>query len=91
MDNNKLKKLRELKYSIRRCCGLCAHAKFNFLDHGDVWGICMIHQYEHLKHTDRIRQLSINQFGYCDSFKWNKHIKNNGLNNWTEFLEDGKV
>jgi len=87
MDKNKLEKLRELKYSIRKCCGLCENSKFNFLDCGNAWGICMIHRYEHLKHTEVVRELSINQFGHCDDFKWNNSIKNIGLKDWIEFLE----
>lgn len=87
MDQNKLKKLKEVNYSIRKCCGICEHALLNFFDHGDVWGDCKLHKYEHLKHTDKLRKLSINQFGCCDDFEWNEYIKDGGLNNWTEFIE----
>ena len=84
MDKNKLSKLKKLNYTIKKCCGLCAHAQFKFKQVGNVWGDCKIHVYDHLKHSEHTRQLSINQFGYCEDFEWNEFLVNNS---WMEFLE----
>ena len=86
MDENKIEKLRKINFTIKKCCGLCVHAQFNFLAIGNVWGDCMIHTYDHLKHSGE-KQLSINQFGYCDSFEWNEFLVDSGLSKWKEFLE----
>lgn len=86
MDNNKLEKLRKINFTIKKCCGLCKHAHFNFLQVGNVWGDCKIHTYDHLKHSG-VKQLSINQFGYCEDFEWNEFLVDNGLNKWQEFIE----
>jgi hypothetical protein len=88
MDENKRSKLRSMGYSIRKCCGLCEHAKFNFLQVGNVWGDCMKFTYDHKKHTGR-KYLSINQFGYCQHFKWNQFLVDSGLDKWKEYIENG--
>jgi hypothetical protein len=82
MDANKLEKLRQLPYSIRRCCGSCLH-NMGFKD--TFWTTCSVNDYEHLKHTETGRQLSIYMFGCCPKFSWNPDVKNLGV--WIEFLE----
>jgi len=67
MDNNKLKVLQELPYVIQRCCGLCKFGTFPGL--GSNWGTCKENSYEHQKHSDANRQLSINKFGSCPKFE----------------------
>ena len=64
MDANKEKVLDSIHYEIVPCCGLCIFAKMS----PDGWGICVMHQYEHEKHSDRYREVSISQYGYCESF-----------------------
>ena len=87
MYNNKLKELQDINYVIRKCCGLCSHGKFNFLRSGNSYGTCEIHEYKHLKHTGKKRQLSINRDGYCDKFEWDEIIMDDRLGRWMEFLE----
>ncbi len=65
MDANKLKVLRELPYTVRRVCGLCYHGRFILT----LWGTCDINEYEHQKHTDETRALSIHQYGSCPDFQ----------------------
>jgi hypothetical protein len=68
MDANKLNKLREIGYTIRKCCGRCRHADLNV----NGWGTCTVHFYDHKKHEggnkSSTRELSIHQDGYCDRF-----------------------
>ena len=63
MDANKLEKLKQIKYRIRDCCGLCIHADLA----PDGWGTCLKFTYNHLKHKEE-RQLSIHMFGSCGYF-----------------------
>jgi len=63
MDVNKLKKLHEVDYQIRSC-SIC---KYSIFKHGP-YGNCKLHTYEHLKHTNSTRQLSIHKFGSCKDF-----------------------
>lgn len=69
MDKNKLKVLQDIDYKINRCCGVCKHGDFGYLND---WGTCSIQQYSHLKHSGENRQLSINVFGSCDKFELNE-------------------
>ena len=79
MDTNKLKKLESLNYKIYKCCGLCKHANL----FKDDWSTCTIHSYDHLKHSESTRQLSIFKYGACDHFvakidfdpTWSQFIK----------------
>ena len=67
MDNNKLNKLRDIGYTIRKCCKTCVHSNI-VDDYG--WGTCYLHKYEHKKHIGggkgSLRDLSITAQGYCD-------------------------
>lgn len=69
MDKNKLEKLKEIEYAIRKCCGRCLHADLAV----NGWGTCLLHTYEHKKHEGgdkgSERQLSINQYGHCPEFE----------------------
>lgn len=69
MDKNKLKKLVEIQYKLHDCCGNCVHSK---IKKNSDFGICSIHNYFHLKHTNSKRNLSINRYGSCP-----EHIANN--------------
>jgi hypothetical protein len=62
VDANKAKKLRELEYVIKGTCATCVHGVFR----GDAWGTCLAWQYDHLKHSEATRQLSIHMSGRCE-------------------------
>jgi len=64
MDENKRQKLHDIGYTIAPCCGICANG---FIKSGTDWGVCTVkaHEYEHLKHTDSRRALSIHRLGCC--------------------------
>ena len=66
MDENKLEKLKEVKYIIHNTCTLCQHSSFfsGFTD----WGVCKLHKYNHKKHTESEREMSINRSGSCKDF-----------------------
>jgi hypothetical protein len=68
MDNNKLDKLRDIRYTVRKCCGTCNNACFEFRAE---WGTCKIHEYIHKKHTGKPRHLSIHMYGSCGSYDMN--------------------
>jgi hypothetical protein len=84
MDDNKLEKLRELGYTVRRCCANCIHLLDN--PPSNWWSTCMVHQYEHGKHTDNPRQLSVPYCGCCSKHEfhpqWGKTI-----HSFSEFIE----
>lgn len=68
MDKNKLKKLHEIGYTILPTCGRCANR--NFPDPRSDFGTCSLYDYNHLKHSDNPRKLSIHRSGSCkDGFK----------------------
>lgn len=66
-DINKLQKLQEIGYKIRVSCNSC-----KFFQKGTIqdtaWGICLKHQYEHLKHTVT-RNCSVRAEGWCPQFE----------------------
>ncbi len=66
MDANKLRVLKGLPYKISRVCGMCTHSNFVA---NSVWGGCSEHAYDHLKHTEPAKPLSIHVFGSCPSFE----------------------
>jgi hypothetical protein len=76
MDENKLIKLKEIKYRIYKCCALCKFGRFL-----NDWGTCDEHTYEHKKHSTSKRQLSIHKSGYCDDFELGYE-----LGKWKVFL-----
>jgi len=69
MDENKLAKLQEIGYEIKKCCGLCS--QFKPTVRGNIFGFCYDQVYTHLKHGDE-RYLSVNCFGVCSKFKMNR-------------------
>ena len=82
MDKNKLQKLREIEYTIKECCGICAHSAF-YKNPSD-WSMCAVITYNHQKHTEELRQLSINKYGWCSKFKKSKYLN---LEKFKEFME----
>jgi len=86
MDANKLKKLRDEGYTISKCCGACKHGSFAG---SYLFGCCSIKSYNHLKHTESKRPLSIIQYGSCNSFEMKGDILSMLKDQkWGEFLED---
>ena len=87
MDDNKLHKLREIGYTIRKCCGTCLHATFKG---NSSWGTCGIFTYDHKKHTgggkSSTRALSISTYGSCKSFEIEPFEEVN-LDHYKEFHE----
>jgi hypothetical protein len=64
MDENKRQKLAKIEYRIFKCCALCRYSKFP----NNEWGTCSLHNYEHLKHSDAKRQLSVVKYGGCPQY-----------------------
>jgi hypothetical protein len=62
MDANKAIVLREIEYTIHGTCATCVNGQFR---PGSMWGTCAGWKYDHLKHADSTRQLSINMLGRC--------------------------
>ncbi|MGH9918088.1 MAG: hypothetical protein ACRD6W_04345 [Nitrososphaerales archaeon] len=67
MDANKLARLKEIDFHVPKTCGLCVHS--SFAAPSGEWGECMKHNYEHLKHTENCRHLSIYRGGTCNQFE----------------------
>lgn len=68
MDANKRQVLQDVGYRIQECCGTCLHGQF---PPGLNFGVCLYHKYEHLKHSDKVRQLSVYQYGHCPFWEFN--------------------
>ena len=66
MDDNKLILLNKIEYKINNSCHLCKNSKFNF---GKSFGVCRKHRYEHLKHSEKDREMSIHICGICSDFE----------------------
>lgn len=83
MDKNKLEKLRDVGYVVKKCCGTCIHQNFGIASN---WGTCAIHQYDHAKHTQTKRQLSIYIYGCCPDHEAEPFSVLNG-EHYSEFNE----
>jgi hypothetical protein len=84
MDANKLIKLKEIDYSIQKCCGLCRYARMS----SDGWGECHNTSYKREKHN-AIYWVSINRYGYCDQFSLDEKAEEK-LGKFDQFLEGEK-
>ena len=82
MDANKAQVLREIQYQILPTCANCEWGIFR--DKSD-WGTCDLYEYEHVKHTDEARQLSIHTSGTCPKFQLNEQVRYE-LHGFAEFL-----
>jgi hypothetical protein len=73
MDENKLQKLKDVDYTVKRVCGNCRffsgekHESKNF-------STCIQHTYEHQKHTESKRYLSVHVTGYCEKHVWCQQV-----------------
>lgn len=83
MDANKLSKLKEIDYHIPKTCGLCVHSSFSSLS--GQWGECEKHTYDHQKHSESRRLLSIYRGGTCNSFEQSTY-ETEELNRFAEFV-----
>lgn len=82
MDLNKLERLKTIKYIVKKCCINCINANhFN----REGFSTCKVHQYVHIKHTDKVRQLSIYVSGCCSCHTF-KNLET--LHDYAEFLEE---
>ena len=82
MDENKLKVLQELPYVIKRTCGTCKFCRPTHSPYG--FTTCMKHSYSHLKHSQKLRELSVNVSGCCGDHKWKEDIN---LGSFSSFKE----
>ena len=66
MDANKAEMLRVIEYQIGGTCDSCAyfHGKPN-----QMFGTCTAYTYDHLKHSDEKRQLSVSRQGGCQGWE----------------------
>ncbi len=85
MDENKLKKLKEVGFVMNRCCGLCSFATFS--PGVGVYGECSEHTYEHKKHTGPKRDVTVHKYGYCPCFEPNYELLDR-LGPWKTFTKE---
>lgn len=85
MDKNKLKVLQDVSYEIKKTCGLC---RFMRVGTRAMWGTCMRASYEHQKHTEATREMSVHAFGGCTFFELGAdHAV--ALSSFSQFLPKG--
>lgn len=85
MDANKQNKLLEERYRIPRCCALCKHGNFK---EGQDFGTCNKLKYEHQKHSESTRDLSIHRFGRCATHFEPNHAELGKLGAYSLFLKE---
>lgn len=85
MDRNKLRVLQSIDYAVS-ACGVCANAQ---IEPGRDWGTCAVKTYQHEKHSDSTRQLSIYRYGRCDDFTARADLPF-VLDKFAEFLPEEK-
>ena len=81
MDANKALALHRIDYAVRDTCGRCRHGEF---PSRTPWGTCAAHEYQHQKHSDSRRHLSIHLSGWCRTFE---PPASEDLGAYEEFLE----
>jgi len=84
MDANKLKKLQEVGYTIKRTCFNCAYVASNKVSSG--FSTCNKFGYRHLKHADSFRRLSTHMSGCCTEHEWDADFLN-FIHGFAEFKE----
>jgi hypothetical protein len=63
VDENKRLKLVDIGYEIRPSCLTCVHGRFE--NPNEVFGTCKKHEYRHMKHSEKRRELSVFKAGSC--------------------------
>ena len=84
MDENKKKKLQEIKYEVFKCCGLCAD--YMRSHQTSLFGTCASNEYEHQKHTEPSSPLSVSAFGGCPAWSLDPY-KTEMMHGFKEFLK----
>jgi hypothetical protein len=87
MDANKKRLLEEVNYRIGACCALCRHGEFSPAGAHGEWGTCQRFRYEHQKHSENPRQMSIVKYGACDGFERAEPYTTSLLGAFKEFLK----
>lgn len=86
MDQNKINKLVDIGYEVKKVCGNCKH----FTQYEDMhFGECDAHEYTHLKHSGGKRKLSVVQYGTCASWELSPDLEY--LHGFKQFLTTEKV
>lgn len=84
MDANKAETLRKIGYEVSGC-GLCTH----YREGADpLFGECAAHFYDHAKHVDNPRPLSVTRYGRCFGFQINP-VMEHRLHGYNEFVPEG--
>jgi len=84
MDANKLKVLREIDYKIPTTCETCAASDIG----ADGWGVCGVHEYKHLKHSELTSFLSVHRSGCCNKHELDENkVAVLGLHAFKEFIK----
>jgi hypothetical protein len=81
MDENKKQVLKDIGYRVRQTCLCC---KYSFITGN--WGTCHLYTYDHLKHNEKSRYLSVHASGYCARFVM-KESFSFGIHGFQEFME----
>lgn len=84
MDANKRIVLQQIEYKIHKTCDLCVFGKFK---PNNDFGHCINNHYDHEKHTDSHRYLSIHRSGSCADFQWDT-TKQILIGRFEEFVEE---
>lgn len=89
MDENKLKLLKKIDYKIEGTCGICKFGRF--ANPAADFGTCDRHTYEHLKHSDSLRALSVFRHGVCGDRGFELDItKFRAMGTYSSFLMHGR-
>lgn len=83
MDRRKLAVLRSIGYTFPATCGLCMFMRRGTKD--PTWGTCMVHEYQHEKHSGDARELSVHASGSCGEFQ-PREDASDMLGGYAEFL-----
>ncbi len=84
MDHNKYLKLLEIGYEIRPVCSTCVHGRFE--NAYEIFGTCKLHSYQHLKHSQSERELSVFRAGCCQNHEPNPGTEA-ALHGFKEFVK----
>lgn len=85
MDPNKLTKLKEIDYAVRRVYGNCEYIVQP--DSRNGFSTCIMYRYNHQKHTNTKRNLSVSLHGHCDKHKWRSN-SDSVLGSFADLKED---
>jgi len=83
MDENKRLKLVDIGYEIRPVCITCVYGRFSPNSH---FGDCVRWKYDHLKHSDSHRDLSVYRAGSCGEHELNPGTEA-ALHGFKEFVK----